>query len=165
MAAPTRNRRWIWFFVFLVVLAVAIPTVMIVVNLGQQLRPEQLAAARERWKKNGPPNYQMKYTIQKGDDASKDVYVVTVRGGRVRAATVNGLAEPPDRFKYYGMSALFEFIDRFLEIDAKGKHRVYARADFGAEDGRLLRFTRRVMGTPQRQEIRLDSLEKLEAGS
>lgn len=162
MTAPKRNRRWVWFFVALALLAVAVPTLMIAVNLGRQLRPEQLRAARERWQKHGPRDYQMKYTVKKGEDERADVYVVTVRGGRPAAASFNGIAEPPKRLHHYGMPALFDFIERFAEIDAKAKRRVYAKADFGAEDGRLLHYVRRVMGGTERQEIRLQSFEVLE---
>jgi hypothetical protein len=47
-----KNRRWIWFFVVVFTMAVAATAVLIAFNLRQQLKPEQLAAARRLWREH-----------------------------------------------------------------------------------------------------------------
>ena len=54
MTEPRKNRGWVWFFVVLAVLAVAAVVGNWSYNLSQQLTPDQLRAAEELWKKNGP---------------------------------------------------------------------------------------------------------------
>ncbi len=65
MNAPRRNRGWIWYFVILGVLTVAAVGVLVTFNVQQQLKPEQVEAARRLWEAKGPPDYDMTYT-QKG---------------------------------------------------------------------------------------------------
>src|SRR5262249_4483768 len=62
MDSPRPNRGWIWFFVILIVLTVTSITIMIVYNLRQQLKPEQLAQARALWEQKGPADYDLDYT-------------------------------------------------------------------------------------------------------
>ena len=74
------NRGWIWYFVILAVLTVVATTVLVVYNLRQQLRPEQLAAARKLWDEKRPADYVLTYT-KKGN--ATGTFVVTVRKGKV----------------------------------------------------------------------------------
>jgi hypothetical protein len=156
------NYRWIWFFVAVIVLGVAAMASLIVYNLGQQLKPEQLAAAKRLWKEKGWRSYQLTYTITRGIEASTDTYVVRVRDGKVVSSTVNGRPEEKRLFSARGMEALFDDMERFLEVDAKpGQPRTYTRAIFD-NTGALQWYVRRVMGGKERTEIKIESLESLE---
>lgn len=159
MAERPRNRGWIWYFVLLAVLTTAATASLIVYNLRQQLQPEQLVEARKLWKEKGPSDYRLDYTVQKGTDAGKDRYSVLVRGGKVVAASVNGQEEPAERFRYYGIPALFDFMEDFLEIDTKKGKKNYSRALFATDDGHPLWYVRRVMGTSERVEIHMDDFQ------
>ena len=75
-----RRRRWLWFFVTLAGLSALALTTLIVYNLRQQLRPEQLAEARERWQQHRPDDYDLDYTLRQ-DDAGPETCHVRVRSG------------------------------------------------------------------------------------
>jgi hypothetical protein len=168
-----KNHRWVWFFVVVIALGVAAMVTLIVYNLGQQLKPEQLAEAKRLWKEKGWRSYQLTYTITRGIEPSTDTYVVRVRDGKVVSSTVNGRPEERRLFGARGMEALFDDIERFLELDAKpGKPRTFTRAVFDRNTGALRLYVRRVMGMPdvgltgplgkERTEIKIESLEPLE---
>jgi hypothetical protein len=159
---PRTNRRWIWFFVTLAVLTVLAITVLAVYNLRLQLKPEQLAAARKLWEQKGPRDYQFKYTVRTGDERDGDEFVVQVRGSTVTSVKLNGRLLDKDKYIYHSMDAKFDEIEEFLKKDAeKGRPRTYTRALFDSADGHLLHFVRRVMGTRERVEITVESLEPL----
>src|SRR5207253_997447 len=132
MTEPRRNRGWIWFFVVLAGLTVTAITILVVFNLSQQLTREQLAAAEALWKEKGPRDYDLEYT-EEGSIFNK--FTVKVRAGRVVDA------QPDDRpleqkRAYYGMPALFGFIEDFLQQDAQpGKPRTFTIATFDPNDG------------------------------
>jgi uncharacterized membrane protein len=94
-APAKKNRRWIWFFVVVFVLALLATVVLVVFNLQQQLKPEQLSAARKLWSEKGPRDYTMTYTTRVNEETELDRYWVQVRGGRVVLAKYNGQPEPP----------------------------------------------------------------------
>src|SRR5437870_10707552 len=102
-----RSANWIWYFVILAVLTVVATTILIVYNLRQQLRPEQLAAARALWEAKGPRDYELRYTTKKGTEEEPDRYVVRVRGGQTVSVLVNGRPLEARQYVYYGMMALF----------------------------------------------------------
>ncbi len=157
-----KNRTWIWFFLALIGLSLVAVVTLIVYNLGQQLKPEELTAARRLWQEHGPRGYQLTYTIKRGIQAKRDTFVVRVRAGRVVSASVNDLPEPKERFPYRGMDALFDNIARFQDFDAKpGRPRTYTRAIFDKNTGALLWYVRTVMGGQERVEILVDPLESL----
>jgi hypothetical protein len=159
-----RSNAWIWYFIVLAVLTVMAAGALIAFNLGQQLRPEQLEAARRLWERNGPANYNLDYQVRRGDCECTDEITVQVRQGKVIAVTDNGLPLERDKFRYYGMPALFDDIERFLEEDGKpNKPRTFARARFDPQDGHLLEYVRRVMGARpiQRVEIHVERFEAL----
>jgi hypothetical protein len=155
-----KNRRWIWFFVVVFALAFLATAVLIVFNLAQQLRPEQLEAARKRWREQGPRDYTMTYTTRNNGDKDGDHFWVKVRGGRVVQSKYNGQPEPPERFPWRSMDALFDYIEKFMRIDEEpGRPKVYVRAIFDDQKaGSLLSYVHRVMGSGQRAEITVDTL-------
>src|SRR5947209_7738541 len=82
------SRSWVWFFAVLAVLAVLAVGTLIAYNAGQQLKPEQLAAARALWKEKGPADYNLEYSIQK-QESELEHWAVEVRGGKVVAVALN----------------------------------------------------------------------------
>ncbi len=157
MTAGKRNRGWLWYFLILAGLTVLAVVFLIWYNLSQQLRPEELAAARQRWQAKGLRDYRLTYTIKRGEGAADSV-VVVVRGGKTVSAAVNGRPEPAERLHFYGMDRLFDDIERFLDMDkAPGKRRTYARARFADADGHLEWYVRRVMEGRERLEITVES--------
>lgn len=161
--ARVPNRRWIWYFVVLVLLTIAAVATLIVYNLGQQLKREQLAAARELWKSNSLKSYQLTYTQKKGSDARAETYVVRVRSGKVVSVSLDGRPLEKRLYSFFGMEALFDYILDFLEQDARpDRPRTFARARFDPDSGALRDYVRRVMGGSERVEIKVDSLVPLE---
>jgi hypothetical protein len=153
MAAPARNRGWIWYFAILVLLTAGSITVMIVYNMGRQLKPEQLEQARKLWKEKGPADYGMEYTVKTA--TSNDLYQVQVRHGKVQSVVSNGLTLPKDKYVYHDMPGLFSEIEQFLiHARAPGSPRTFMAAKFDdAGDGHLIQFIRRVVSTNERVEI------------
>jgi Family of unknown function (DUF6174) len=152
-----KNRIWVWYFVLLAVLTVTSVTVLVTFNLRQQLKPEQLAAAKALWKEKGPRDFDMKYRQTAGDEP--ETYVVHVRDRQVESVERNGQPLEERQRKYHSMLALFGYIERFLEIDAEpNRPRTYTVAVFDPNDGHLLHYVRRVMGTSERAEITVTEL-------
>jgi hypothetical protein len=152
-----KTRRWIWYFALLFALAFLATVVLIVYNLRQQLKPEQLVAARALWKESGPANYTMSYTTRVNEEAP-DHYWAKVRVGKVVDAQYNGQSEPPERRAYRSMEGLFDFIEKFMQIDNEpGNPKTYVRAIFDDQKtGGVRWYVRRVMGSRQRVEITVD---------
>jgi hypothetical protein len=128
-------------------LGVAGAAILWVYNVNQQLRPEQLAAARKLWEEKGPADYTL--TITKEGSAT-GTFVVTVRGGKVLSVmsrekvVKDGQPQVQDRplekrlYSYYDMDALFDDVQAFLKIKQDpNKGRVFLRAHFDPEDGHL----------------------------
>lgn len=156
-----KNRSYLVYFALLIVLTVAAISTLTWYNLRQQLKPEQLAAARALWKQKAPPSYILTYNVRFDENEHKDQYFVRVRNGKVVEVTFNGQALPEAKFSYYGMNRLFDYIEKFQECDQeKGKPRVFCVAHFDGYNGALYHYVRRVMGTRQRQEIKVDVLQK-----
>jgi hypothetical protein len=159
--APPKSRTWVWYFVILAGLSIAATTIMIVYNLGQQLTPEMLEAARQKWLQHGPGSYDMEYSKI---TTSTETYRVEVRGGKVvKAEVASGLPgkdtkwEPIEErfYRYHSVAALFDFMNGFLAHDGTpGKPRAFVRANFDSNDGHPMRYVRSVSGPPlQRVEI------------
>ncbi|MCI0378384.1 MAG: DUF6174 domain-containing protein [Gemmataceae bacterium] len=161
MSPPNRKRSWIWYFVIVFTLAVAATVVLAVYNSRQQLKPEQLEAARKLWREKGPSDYTMKYTIRMKADDEPDVLQVKVMKGRAVDVLYNGKPEPQERLVYYSMDRLFDFIEQFQDYDSmKGQPKVYVRAIFDDQKtGGLRWYVRRVMGGRERVEITVDDLQ------
>jgi hypothetical protein len=146
------GRAWIWFFVVLAVLAAAAAVISVITSLRQQLTPEQLHSAQERWREQGPRDYDMEYTFKRGETA--DSFQVQVRAGKVVALTQNSRPLEERLYHYYDMPGLFGWIEDFLEQDRQpGRPRVFATASFDPLDGHLQRYVRSVMSSQERQEI------------
>lgn len=160
MSTPASpNRNWIWYFVILVVLTTASITTLIVFNLGQQLKPAQLAAAADLWKQRGPRDYDMAYTKKVGEI---ETYVVEVRKGIVVSAERNGKPVEERQLRYHSMNALFSDIERFQELDAEpGRPKTFTIATFDADDGHIKHYIRRVMGSTERQEITVEAFARM----
>lgn len=164
------RRRWLWFFVPLTVLALFGLIAPIVYNLGLQLKPEQLAAAQQRWREHGTPDYDLLYTARFDREQEADEYWVKVRGGKAVAVVCNGqvlrfddLAGltlglsarmlPPEDLSSQTVEGFFRQIGAFLQQDAAATgRRNYATASFHVLDGHPIRYVHRVAGTSQRLE-------------
>jgi len=159
MPAPQRNRRWIWYFAILVVLTLAATGVLIVYNLGQQLKPEQLEAARQLWKEKGPKDYTLVFKKKINEADESEQFLIKVRGGHVVEGYLNG--KPiPEAMHHYSMDKLFSHLERFMEMtQEKGSRRTYLRAIFDPNTGAILWYVRRVMGSRERVEITVEKLE------
>lgn len=155
-APPRKNRAWVWFFVFVVTASVGVAGFMIWFNLRQQLKPEQLEAAWERWKQHAPRDYVLSYRKELNQAESVDHFVVTVRGGKVEAVLMNDAVRlGPEQLAYHSMDRVFRDIERFLEMDAKAGRKTFTTAIFDAETGAVRRFIRRVPGTKERLQLDL----------
>ena len=160
---PKKNRKWIWYFAVLAVLTIIATATLAIYNIRQQLKPEQVNVAIALWNAKGPKDYVLVYTAKKTDLSgdTDDHYVVKVKDGQAYEVLLNGLPLVEERqLAYFGMNRLLQYIERFMEIDAEpGSPKTYRRGDFDGKTGALLRYVRRVMGTRQRLEITVESLE------
>jgi hypothetical protein len=164
----TPNRRWIWYFVVVGCLTVLATTILVVYNRAQQLKPEQLEAARKLWDEKRPADYVLTYTKL---GSATGTFVVTVRKGKIVSAImrqnvtkdgeVQVVEEPlePRLYHSYDMDGLFNDIERFLDLAAKkDSPRTYLVATFDPRNGQLVRFVRSVMGTGERIEIQVQPI-------
>ena len=158
------NRAWVWYFAFVLIASVAVAASLIAFNLGLQLTPEKLEAEWAKWKQHGPRDYRMTYHKTLGEN-QPDVFVVTVRDGKVRDVLMNEKTRlEAEQLPYHIMYRMFRDIERFLELDAKQGKKNYVTAIFDPDTGAIRRFVRRVTGTKER--IQLDvKLEPLPAGA
>jgi hypothetical protein len=165
------NRRWLAFFVVLGLLSAVAVVLPIVYNLRQQLRPEQLEAARQRWREQGPSSYDLEYTVQLGRDPRPERHVVLVRDGRVVLAACDGELTRLDPVVGFAggavgqaavlvadgpaprdVGAIFAHIESVLRSDPEAGRRNLAAATFDPADGHPRRFIHRVRGTSEREE-------------
>jgi hypothetical protein len=154
MNRPRQNRGWIWYFVVLGLLTAVAVGVLLTFNLQQQLKPEQVEAARRLWDAKGPANYDMVYT-QKGNAPGK--FRVQVRNKKPISVIRDGQPLEERLYRYSDMPALFGFIEDSLRTDAEpGKPRTFTVAMFDPDDGHLIHYVRRVMGGTERIEITVE---------
>jgi hypothetical protein len=161
--------RWGWvvFFAVLGVLAAAAITLPIVYNLGQQLTPEMLAAARQRWRDHGPADYDLTFAIKYDREELPERHIVLVRGGKVVFASCEGeaVALAPALAAAVGLPAggigqggardvpaIFDHIEKLLNEKSTGQRRNFLVAVFDPHEGYPRRFIRRVRGTSTREE-------------
>ncbi len=153
-----KNRAWIWVFVVMFGMAIVGSVVLIRFNLEQQLKPEQLEAARKLWRESGPANYTYTYTILRNEEPQPDRYQVMVRDGKVVNSKFNNQEEEARLFPHRSMDALFDYIERFMRIDSeKNAPKTFVRAVFDQKTGAALWYVRRVMGGRQREEITVEA--------
>lgn len=148
-----RGRRWIWFFVVLVLLTLAAIFIETWYNPTVPLTPALLAEARAKWNEYGPRDYDMDYTIKRLE--SPDRFHVQVRNGKAVSVIMNDkIALGSDQYSFYTMPALFGFIADFLEQDSQpGKPRTFTNVLFDPVDGHLIHYVRSVAVRRERQEI------------
>jgi hypothetical protein len=165
--AATR-RRWAGFFVLLGLLAGVAVAIPVWFNLRQQLRPEQLTAARERWRLHGPRDYDLEFTVRFDREPQPERYLVRVRAGRVTLAACDGQVVRLDpalgpaaglaarAFSGggvdYRVEGIFDRIEQALREESESARRNYTIATFDPEDGHPRRFVRRLRGTDRREE-------------
>src|SRR5262249_44718354 len=162
-----RSRRWIWFFVALAVLGVAAVSINWVWNAGEPLTPKRLQAARELWKKNRLPDYDLKIVFARqyrsADGAGGtmvDKIDLHVRGGKIAEFLINGkepeplldrngnrnLSEERARRESYDIAGLFDSIEELMEKDRRENRTTFIRARFDQNDGHVMLFTRQLNG-------------------
>jgi hypothetical protein len=169
------NRSWVWFFLLLAAAGAGAVVTPIVYNLRQQLRPEQFEAARARWEKEGPADYDLVWEAKDNREPRPTEYHVIVRGGAVCAVYENGrlllgqeLAAPlggavgatlgavdraPRReLTGYTVEALFREMEGDLKASAETGGKDFATASFDPRDGHPIRYIHRVKRSSQRLE-------------
>jgi hypothetical protein len=150
-----RPRAWVWFFVILAALGATAVTLPLVYNLSIQLKSEELAAARERWKANGPRDYDLQFQekITQNGEQTESNWSVEVRDGRPTAVTRDGQALPAAEYPNLTVEGQFAEIERGLQLDvAEGARRNFATAAFDLRDGHVVHYVRRVRGSGERLE-------------
>lgn len=162
---PTSKRGGRWLLVLCLLILAGFATVIAVgmFNVRNRLTPEALDQAQKKWRESGPADYTLIYTIERRGTTGPDRYVVKVRNKLAVEATVNGLPEPADRLVYYGMNALFKYIQDFQELDSKGKTKtkdegVATRASFDTQTGALVWYSRRKLGSDEHVDLTVESL-------
>lgn len=159
------NRKWIWFFVILAVLAALAIGINWVRNANQQLTAEQLQAARELWRRNRPADYDLKIV----NAIQKQTITVHVRGTTIVEFLVNG--KPPEPLldrdgkpnpeaeraqrQYYDMDGLFDSVEELLERDRRENRYPFTRARFDKNDGHITSFIRQYQGVTE-QSFRVE---------
>ncbi len=163
-----RSRTWVWFFVALAVLGTAAVTLPLIYNLSLQLRPEELASARERWKADGPRDYDLQFQekITHNGEQTESNWIVEVRDGKAVAATRDGRKLPAEDYADRTVEGQFAEIERGLQLDlAEGARRNYATAAFDLRDGHTVHYVRRVRGSGERLEWNVNLFKPGEGGS
>lgn len=153
--ARQASRGWIWFFVVLAVLGATAVILPIVYNLSLQLRPEELAAAQQRWKANGPRDYDLQYQekITEKGEQSETSWSVEVRDDRVKSVACDGETLPALDYPNLTVDGQFTEIEKGLQLDlAEGRRHNYATAAFDLGDGHPTHYVRRVHGSGDRLE-------------
>jgi hypothetical protein len=170
-AAPHRrvSRAWIGFFALLVVLGLAAVVLPILTNLRQQLRPEQLAEARQLWKEKGPSDYDLTFTVTYDREPRPENHLVVVRGGKVALAAGEGeitwlgpalrafAGLPPGVLpgERFDVPAFFDHIEELLHAESSGKRGNFLLAVFDPKDGHPRRIVFRQGGSSTREEWNL----------
>jgi hypothetical protein len=148
-----KNRKWVWYFLLVLALSAVAVAIIIGYNLGQQLTADQLEAAMQTWRERQPAGYEFDYTVKRGD-AKPDLYEIRVKDHKVVFGSLNGINIDVEKLENHSMWALLQDIKTFMDRDAEpGKAWTYTRARFDEQDGHLLWYVRRVMGSRERVEI------------
>jgi hypothetical protein len=157
--APAKSRSWLWYFIGLALLAIVlIGWLLLFIQAqlapGRQLKLEQLVAARTRFAEKKINDYQMIYTVHRGDK-SHDEFFVVVKGGKVREVVLNHQQQlRPDQLEDHSMTGLFNDIERFVKMDEKpGAAPTFRQGIFDSADGHLVFFRRQALNGPERVEI------------
>jgi hypothetical protein len=164
---PTSPRRWIAFFALLAVLVGTAVTLPILYNLGLQLRPEQLDAARQAWREQGPADYDLTFTVTYDRERLGERHIVLVRGGKVVFASCEGevLAMAPALGAGVGaplggvntgeardVPALFDHVEALLKKEGVARWRNFLVVNFDRREGYPRRIIWRVRRSSTREE-------------
>jgi|SRR6516164_8600249 hypothetical protein len=152
-----RRRSWLWFFGLVMVLGVVAVVAPLVHNLRMQLTPAQLAEAEERWRLNGPADYDLDFIERLNDDAAGDRLLIRVRAGKVVAVLRDGVPLSPKELpaperQLYTVPGLFQQMAERLEEDRTSGKRNYATAYFDSKTGFPVRYVHRERGSHRRLE-------------
>jgi uncharacterized protein DUF6174 len=152
-----RRRSWLWFFGVIVILGAVAVVAPLVHNLRMQLTPAQLAEAEERWRLNGPADYDLDFSERLNEDAEGDRLLIRVREGNVVAVLRDGKPLSTDELpaserQLYSVPGLFKQIAGRLEEDRAAGKRNYATAYFDNTTGYPVRYVHRDRGTRHRLE-------------
>jgi hypothetical protein len=161
------SRRWVWYFILLAVMSATAIVLPIVYNLSLQLRPEELASARQRWKANGPRDYDLQFQekITEHGESSDSEWVVKVRDGKVTVVTCDSETLPAADYPDLTVDGQFAVIEKGLQLDlATGVRRNYATAAFDLGDGHPTHYVRRVRGSGDRLEWNVNLKKPAEDG-
>jgi hypothetical protein len=164
--ASGRRDNWIWYMIALVLVAGALLLwlglfIQQKLESGNQLKIDEVRAALERWRQKGPKDYDLIYEVKRSGQGKPDMYYVEVRGGKGQRVVLNGTTElTADHFDNHTMFGLFRDIERFLQHDSQsGKPATFCRGWFSGDDGRLILFVRRVVGSSEAVEIEVKELK------
>jgi hypothetical protein len=157
--ATPKSRTWLWYFFGLTLLAIVLIGWLLLfiqeqLAPGRQLKLEQLVAARMRFQEKKISDYQMIYTVHRGDK-SHDEFFVVVKGGKVQGVLLNHQQKLRlDQLEDHSMVGLFNDIERFVKMDEKpGAPQTFRQGIFDNVDGHLIFFRRQVLGGPEGVEI------------
>jgi hypothetical protein len=168
--ARSSRRNWVGFFVLLALLASFAAALPVVFNLRQQVRLEQLEAARARWREHGPRDYDLEYTVRHDRDPVPERFLVLVRDGQpvlgaregeivylspLARMAIGGLGAAFDNDPGADVETVFGRIQQVLWQEEESGRRNYVTAIFDDQDGHPKRFVYRVRGTSQREEWHL----------
>jgi hypothetical protein len=148
--------RWVSFFLTLAVLGGAAVTINLVYNLSLQLRPEQVARARELWRQHAPADYELEWLVRTthGTQEQDEEYFLSVRDGRPVSLRCDGqtLTLPRQEPRVQGVPTMFDAMEEILRQDVSVGGRNYCTAKFDPHDGHPQHFVHRVRGTAERVE-------------
>jgi hypothetical protein len=179
--AARRNRYWVWFFVIVVLLTAGAVVTLIAYNARQQLKPEELEAARQRWEQHALKDYDLTFTKTRQDAGGgvvEEEFLIRARQGRVvygefkvrhgrsefAATTWTAWQKPtgvPVRlYDRQGVEMFFNDLEGFLRMHAQpGATRNFLVAQFDADDGHVLQYVWRQTGTSNRVEVRVNEVK------
>lgn len=157
-----------WYFLIVIVLALVGTASLWWFNQSIQLSRDDLAERHALWQRTRPADYDFAYLRVEDDSSTGKFYRVEVRQGKVVKAeefTVQvrdrrdidppgtGVLLPAAEAQAHSMDGLFGSALALMDEDAAAGRRVYARARFHADNGAVLEFVHRVMGTRRRLQI------------
>ncbi len=106
MPQPRRRRTWILFFAALAALAIAAVGIETWYNVRQQLTPETVGEARNRWREHGPADYDLRYTVAT-QARTGDRLHARLHGETVAEVEADGVTLAPELYAFHDLAPLF----------------------------------------------------------